>query len=196
MTLFSWPRNKYQPRNIPIAGTNLELREPTLDDYQQWKILRESSRNFLTPWEPLWPSDDLTKMGYRRRMRHIERERNNATGRTYFIRNHESDKLLGGISVMNLRRGAARSCTIGYWMGEQYAGQGIMKHAIKALAQNLLWDMNLERIEAACLPNNERSIKLLEKCGFRFEGILRNYLEINGTRQDHRRYSLTRQDLE
>ena len=179
---------------IEIPETNLLLRAPVSRDYQAWKQIRHDSREFLEPWEPKWPDNDLTRLGYRRRLKRYEKERELRTGETYFLISQPTNTPIGGISVSNIRYGVARNCNIGYWMGEEYSGKGYMKLTVIAIARHIFGDLKLCRIEAACLPNNERSSKLLESIGFEREGILRKYLEINGVRHDHILFSLLDSD--
>ena len=97
---------------------------------------------------------------------------------------------MGGIAIGNIRYGVAQSAQIGYWMGEPYAGKGFMQDAMDTLVSHAFGTMRLHRIEAACIPRNARSIRVLEKAGFTREGLLRSYLCINGTWQDHFIYAL------
>ncbi len=179
---------------IEIPETNLVLRAPVSQDYQAWKHIREASREFLEPWEPKWPENDLTRLGYRRRLKRYQQERERRTGETYFLISKSTNNPIGGITVSNIRYGVSRNCNIGYWMSEEFSGKGYMKLTVKAVARHIFNDLKLCRIEAACLPNNERSFKLLESIGFEREGHMRKYLEINGVRHDHILYSLLNTD--
>ena len=183
---------------IEIPEQNLVLRAPMSQDYQAWKHIRQTSREFLEPWEPKWPENDLTRLGYRRRLKRYEQERERRTGETYFLISKSTKTPfgipIGGITVSNIRYGVSRNCNIGYWMGEEFAGKGFMKLSVKAIARHIFEDLKLCRIEAACLPNNERSSKLLESIGFVREGHMRKYLEINGVRHDHILFSLLDKD--
>ena len=89
------------------------------------------------------------------------------------------------MTLGNVRRGVAQCGTLGYWMGEKYAGQGYMAKAVRALLRHAFLEMGLHRIEAACAPDNERSRRLLERLGFQREGYARAYLLIDGAWQDH-----------
>ena len=186
--------SKPQPKPIPLPGGKLLLREPVPGDYPGWKQVRESSREFLQPWEPSWPKDDLTRYGFRRRLKRYVWEREQKIGETYFLIRVEDELPIGGISISNIRYGVARTCNIGYWMGEEFAAKGYMGLCVTALCDHIFDNLDLHRIEAACLPHNQRSSRLLERAGFVQEGLLRDYLEIDGKRQNHLLYSLLRQD--
>ena len=173
-------------RNYPVLeGATVQLRMPSPNDYAQWADLRETSRDFLTPWEPAWAPDDLSRNAYRQRLRRYNLDYEQGNAYSFFLFDNKSDHLVGGISLSNIRRGAAQTGTIGYWMGKPYAGQGIMFDALQCVIPYAFNTLRLHRLEAACIPGNKRSVRLLEKAGFEREGLLRSYLRINGLWQDH-----------
>ena len=177
-------------RNYPVLkGATVQLRMPTPHHYIQWAQLREESRDFLTPWEPIWPQDDLTRNAYRQRLRRYARDYEQGNAFSFFLFDKKSDRLVGGISLSNIRRGAAQTGTIGYWMGKPYAGQGMMFDALQCVIPYAFHTLRLHRLEAACIPGNKRSVRLLEKAGFEREGLLRSYLRINGSWHDHCLYA-------
>lgn len=177
-----------------IRGDGVLLRLPRGRDYEGWRTLREASRRFLTPWEPLWTADELSRSAYRIRLLRYRQDARERSGYTFFVFDPAGRTLYGGVTVGQIRRGVAQSCTLGYWMGETHAGTGIMSRAVEALKPFVFDVESLHRIEAACLPSNARSIRLLEKSGFRREGYLRNYLKIAGAWEDHYIYSLLAED--
>jgi [ribosomal protein S5]-alanine N-acetyltransferase len=169
---------------INLVDNGHLLRMPRYADFDDWRELRKESKAFLQPWEPTWASDDLTLRSFRARVNRYEQEHATGTATALFIFDH-SQQLLGGITIGHIRRGAAAQCMIGYWMGERFAGKGHMKAALK-LTVNYIFDrLQLHRIEAACIPENERSIGLLEAAGFQREGYMREYLKIDGRWRDH-----------
>jgi len=176
-----------------VAGDGVTLRTPQMADYQAWADLRAASRAFLRPWEPIWPADDLTRLAYRRRLKRYVREIEQDQAYPFFVFDAEG-RLVGGVTLSQVRRGVAQTCSVGYWMGERHAGQGLMTKAVRALAPFVFTQLKLRRIEAACLPFNAASIRLLEKTGFQKEGYAREYLCIDGVWQDHLLYALLRSD--
>jgi ribosomal-protein-alanine N-acetyltransferase len=162
--------------NPTIRAARVLLRAPVLADYPQWGKLREDSRAFLAPWEPVWPADDLTKLAFRRRIRRYQREIRNGTGYPFFVFSPDGETLLGGLTLSHVQRGVAQSASLGYWMGSPFAGKGYMAAAVRAVIGFSFETLHLNRIEAACLPHNQASIRLLEKVGFRREGYARKYL--------------------
>jgi len=177
-----------------IRGGGLVLRAPTMGDYPAWASLRNESRAFLAPWEPVWPADELTRSAFRRRLRRYGRESRDDTGYGFFVFRAEDDTLVGGLSLAYVRRGVTQSCSLGYWMGERFAGRGTMTAAVTAVVPFVFGTLRLNRVEAACLPHNVASIRLLEKVGFRREGYARRYLCIAGEWQDHLLFGLVAGD--
>jgi [ribosomal protein S5]-alanine N-acetyltransferase len=193
MALFRLPSNSPPP--LAPRGLGVSLRTPRMSDFTQWAQLREFSREFLTPWEPIWPSDDLTRSGFRRRLRRYQEDMADDKAYPFLIFRESDDLLLGGITLANVRRGIVQAGTMGYWIGEPYAGRGYMTAALRVLLPSLFGELNLHRIDAACIPSNAASIRVLEKCGFVREGRARRYLCINGVWQDHYLYGLLNDDL-
>jgi ribosomal-protein-alanine N-acetyltransferase len=182
------------PTSQVIRGDRVMLRAPALADFPQWAKLRDESRSFLTPWEPIWPADDLTKLAFRRRLRRYLREIRNGTGYPFFVFSLDGETLLGGLTLAQIQRGVTQSAVVGYWMGAPYAGKGLMTAAVRAVISFAFDTLHLNRLEAACLPRNGASIRLLEKVGFTREGYARKYLCIDGRWQDHVLYGLVRDD--
>lgn len=178
-----------------LQGERLYLRAPQVSDYRAWANLRALSRDFLAPWEPLWADDDLERSAFRHRIRHYDDEAAAGTAHPFFLFHNSDSRLLGGITLGNIRRGVGQNGMIGYWTGAPYAGQGYMSEALRLLISHAFTKVRLHRLEAACIPSNERSIRLLEKAGFQREGLLRSYLKINGTWQDHLLFSLIEDDV-
>jgi ribosomal-protein-alanine N-acetyltransferase len=184
------------PFNPPglIRGERVLLRFPAMVDYSQWAALRAESRAFLSPWEPIWPADDLTRIAFRRRIRRYQREIRNGTGYPFFVFSPDGETLYGGLTLTHVQRGVTQSCSLGYWMGAAHAGKGLMTAAVKSAVAFAFDALNLNRVEAACLPNNAASIRLLEKVGFTREGYARKFLCIDGLWQDHLLYGMVRDD--
>lgn len=177
----------------PEAG-RLYLRPPAVADFTAWAQLREQSRAFLTPWEPIWPNDDLTRPAYRRRLRRYAQEMREDAGYCFFIFLNEGNQLAGGLTLSNVRRGVTQSCAIGYWMGQPFAGAGYMCEAVRAVFPFVFDRMGLHRLEAACVPDNEPSKGVLRRTGFQEEGLARRYLRINGVWRDHLLFALLDSD--
>ena len=192
MALFSLARTAF-PEPV-LRGHGLILRLPRSDDFEAWARLRDASRAHLEPWEPLWPEDDLTRPAFRRRIRRYASEFSSDQSVPFFIF-REAGELIGGITIANIRRGVAQSASIGYWIGAPFTGGGHMTDAVRLACRFGFDQVRLHRIEAACIPENEASRRVLEKAGFRREGYAREYLCIAGRWQDHLLHALLPEDL-
>ena len=179
-------RSPFAPELPPaLRGEYVTLRTPEMADHQAWASLRLVSREFLTPWEPLWPSNDLTRSAFRIRIKRYWRDIEDDAAYPFFIFANETGALLGAITLSNVRRGVAQMATLGYWIGQPYARMGHMTAAMKLIKPFAFQHLHLHRIEAACLPVNTASVALLRRSGFRDEGLACGYLKINGMWQDH-----------
>jgi ribosomal-protein-alanine N-acetyltransferase len=156
-----------------------------MSDHAEWAALREASRDFLTPWEPTWPIDDLARAAFRRRIKRYSEDQRSDIAYPFFVFRKGDNCLVGGLTLANIRRGCAQAGSLGYWMGAPYAGQGYMTDAVNAILPFAFGALRLHRVEAACIPGNVASIRLLEKTGFKREGFARQYLCIDGVWQDH-----------
>jgi [ribosomal protein S5]-alanine N-acetyltransferase len=161
-----------------VSGQGIILRRPAPEHFRQWSDLREESRAFLSPWEPRWADDRL-------RLRVQRRAVDEGTAQPFFIFDASGETMVGGINITNIRRGVAQTGTIGYWIGKPHAGKGHMTAALAALQAFARDDLRLHRLEAACLPRNGPSIRLLESAAFEREGFAKAYLRINGAWEDH-----------
>ncbi len=170
---------------LRIEGEGVFLRPARSTDYEAWKDLRAQSRAFLQPWEPTWPADDLSRAAYRRRLSAYARDRETGTAYPFFVFRSQDGALTGGITLSNVRRGVAQMGSVGYWCGQAFARQGQTLAAVRALTLFSFRTLALHRLEAACLPSNEPSRKLLNRAGFIEEGFAKDYLKINGVWRDH-----------
>jgi ribosomal-protein-alanine N-acetyltransferase len=168
-----------------LRGDGVTLRPAVSSDYFAWARLREQSRAFLTPWEPTWPEDDLTRAAFRRRLRRQAEEMARDESFAFLIFDATSEELLGGLTLGGVRRGVAQAATLGYWMGAPHAGKGHMTRAVAAVVRFGFATLRLHRIEAACIADNAPSMALLERNGFAREGFARAYLKINDAWRDH-----------
>ncbi len=179
-----------------IRGEGIYLRYPRIADYPVWAKLRGESREFLTPWEPVWADDELTRGAFRRRIKRYQKETRLDSAYVFFVLREADDALLGGVTLSNVRRGVTQCCTLGYWIGAQFARQGYMTNAVKALIPFVFKTLGLHRIEAACLTGNDASQRLLARNGFRQEGLARHYLLINGIWADHLLFALLKDEAQ
>lgn len=181
-------------RKLRLDTERLVLRPPEHRDFRLWADLRRDSREFLKPWEPTWASDHLSRKSFANRVYWAQKSIANGTAVPLFLFRREDDMLLGAITLDNIRRGPAQAGTTGYWVGEPYARQGYMREAIVALVHHAFTALDLSRIEAGCLPENTPSRRLLESCGYKYEGVAQSYLQIDGRWRNHVLYANLRYD--
>ena len=110
------------------------------------------------------------------------------------LRRDSDAAVLGAITLDNIRRGPAMSATVGYWIGQPHARRGYMREALEAVRAHVFGPLDLSRLEAACLPENAASRGLLERCGFKYEGVAQSYLQIAGRWRTHVLYAALRDD--
>jgi ribosomal-protein-alanine N-acetyltransferase len=181
-------------RKLRLDTERMILRAPVHGDYRAWAALREESREFLVPWEPTWAPDHLTRKSFTNRVYWAQRSIANGTAVPLFLIRREDEALMGAITLDNIRRGPAQAGTTGYWIGASFARQGYMREALLALVHHAFSGMDLSRIEAGCLPENTPSRRLLEACGFKYEGVAQSYLQISGRWRNHVLYANLRHD--
>ncbi len=173
---------------LRLTGRNVFLRLPQQSDFDEWAELRTKSRDFLEPWEPRWPDPPFSRREFARTVRRHTGDARSRTGFSFFILS-STGTLMGGLTLSNIRYGVCQNGELGYWMGKPFAGNGHMHDALETLCEFAFHQLRLHRIEAACIPGNERSERLLKKAGFEREGLLRSYLLIGGAWRDHHLYA-------
>lgn len=185
---------------VELKTERLTLRPARMSDYPAWARARRDSREFLSPWEPTWAPDHLTRRAFRHRVvwgrRAIRLER--AWPFMMFLTedqdDHAAGALVGAVTLDNVRRGPAQSATVGYWTAETLSRRGYMREALEEVRRFAFEDLELGRLEAGCLPENKPSRALLESCGFKYEGVAQAYLQIDGRWRDHVLYASLRHD--
>ncbi len=181
-------------RRVRIETERMTLRLPIHADWSQWSALRADSAAFLTPWEPVWSHDHLARRAFTNRVYWANRAEAQGTALPLMLIRRQDQRLLGAITLDNIRRGPAQTGTLGYWVGAPHARQGYMREAILGVVHHAFTQLDLSRIEAACLPENAASRGVLEKCGFKYEGVAQSYLQINGRWRNHVLYANLRGD--
>jgi ribosomal-protein-alanine N-acetyltransferase len=188
-----WPWSSPE-QLIHLRGRTVSLRLPQMRDYGAWYQLRRDSHAFLKPFEPRWTEADLGRRVFSMRVRRARQEAEQGTDYTFFIfLNDGTETLVGGVTLSNIRRRAAQFVSLGYWMGESFAGRGLMSEAVGVVLSFTFETLDLHRAHAAFLPHNIASRRVLEKNGFVEEGFAERYLQIDGRWEDHVMMGLTRE---
>ena len=181
-------------RKPKVETERMTLRLPAHQDYRAWADLRHVSIDHLTQWEPVRAADHLSRRAFTNRVYWAARAEAQGTALALVLVRREDKQLLGAITLDNIRRGPVQAGTLGYWIGEPFARQGFMREAIQSVVHYAFQTLDLSRIEAACLPENAASRGVLEKCGFKYEGVAQSYLQINGRWRNHVLYANLRHD--
>jgi ribosomal-protein-alanine N-acetyltransferase len=192
MVMLNW----FVPDPTPVlTGTRVVLRPPRSRDYEAWRRLRRDSREFLKPYEPRWTEADLNRQAYGTRLLRGRSEARRGTDFSFLIfeQTAQGEALAGGLTISNIRRRAAQYANLGYWMGEAFAGRGLMSEAVAVVLPFYFNSLGLHRLHAAFLPHNIASRRVLEKNGFVEEGYAEKYLQIDGKWADHVLFALTRE---
>ncbi len=174
--------------DVTLEGPNIILRMPDVGDWRAWTKLREISASYLVTWEPLWPPDAVTQGFYMRQWRRFARRWVQDREYAFLIFRRASGNqeggLLGGITVTDIKRSVYQVGTLGYWTGAPFAGQGIMHEAISLILPFAFEQLGLHRIEATVMLENERSLRLLRRLGFREVGLSKHNMQIEGAWRD------------
>jgi ribosomal-protein-alanine N-acetyltransferase len=154
--------------------------------------LRVRNRRFLEPWEPVRDEGFFTPAGQRATVRAALRERDE--GRVLpFVVVHDG-AVIGAVNLSGIVRGIFENAYLGYWIDEAHGGRGLMTEAVRLVATHAFGAAGLHRIQAAVIPRNTGSLRVLEKLGFREEGLAERYLRINGRWEDHKLFAVTREE--
>ena len=179
-----------------IETDRLVLRAPHRKDHAEWAKVREESRKHLERWEPTWSEHEFTPRSYRRRVRWYREGAKSDSSYSFFVRTKKDDRLIGGVTLDAVRRGTTQRAVLGYWLSASETGHGYMTEAVRAAVNYAFTKLNLHRIEAASIPENVDSIRVLERTGFEREGYMRSYIRIDGRWQDHLLFALLAPDAE
>jgi len=177
-----------------IDGAPVILRALRGKDRREWETLRTENVEWLRPWEATSPEPVARRLTFRQLVRQFDREA--ADGRLQPFVIETEGRLVGQMHIFGIAWGSLRSASAGYWVAESVAGQGIMPLALAAACDHAFLGLGLHRVEVNIRPENTSSLRVVEKLGFRDEGLRRCYLHIAGEWRDHRSFALTSQDLD
>ena len=180
LNAYSLKKNLFQ-----ITGQKVILRPPQYSDWKAWADERKKNKLYLQPWEPLWSINELERSSFVKRVRMFERLSHNDQAYSFLIFTSDNEDFIGEVNISNVQRGIIQSCTIGYWIAKDCEGKGMMSESLELVKEFIFNELKLHRIEAACLPHNMPSLKVLLKNGFIKEGTARKLLKINDKWQDH-----------
>lgn len=158
-----------------------------LSDVEELTELLRVNRDFLKPWSPAW-DDEFFTVERQQELAHDALELHRAGSMVPWVICDEHGRVAGRLNLNGIVRGALQSAAVGYWVGEQFNGQGLAGHAAAEAVAHSRDVLGLHRLQAETLVHNIASQRVLEKNGFSRYGMAPEYLKIDGTWQDHLMY--------
>lgn len=185
-----WPATLTARR---VGGAPVILRPLHVKERRQWEALRAENIEWLRPWEATSPEPTAAGLSFRQLLRQFDREAGEGRLQPFVI--ETEGRLVGQMHLFGIAWGSLRSASAGYWVAQSVAGQGIVPFALAAACDHAFLVLGLHRVEVNIRPENTASLRVVEKLGFREEGLRRLYLHIDGQWRDHRSFALTTEDL-
>lgn len=176
-----------------LDSKRVYIRRLEMDDLQSLLDLRVRNRHFFKPFEPVTSDYHYTVEGQQEILDKLQNNWEDGSGYGFGIFLSNEDRLIGRVNLSNVVRGAWESCTMGYFLDETWNGHGLTTEAVDLVIGFAFGPGELHRVQAAVMPRNVGSIRVLEKVGFRYDGFAEFYLKINGVWEDHNLYSITRE---
>lgn len=193
--------SSWLPRPVlPVLETErLVLRGLSNRDYDAWMHLRWVNAQWLKPWDPTDPTGQGPTSSYRQMVRNHRDAAREGSGYSWVVMRRQPQsaaaELIGQVSISGVQYGAARTASIGYWIDHAHAGQGYTPEAVAVAADYCYATLGLHRLEINIRPENQASLRVVQKLGFRDEGLRERFLHIDGDWRDHRTFALNREDF-
>jgi len=182
-----------------LESQRLLLRQLTVADASEFSMLRYANFAWLKPWDPTTPEGPPPMLTFKQMIREKNAAAREGTGYSWVLTlpqlHSGKPPIIGQVSVSGVQWGAARTASIGYWIDSSHAGFGLMPEACALVVDYCFGVLGLHRLEINIRPENEPSLKVVHKLGFRDEGLRRAYLHIDGQWRDHRTFALNREEL-
>jgi ribosomal-protein-alanine N-acetyltransferase len=184
-----------QTAPFELAGLRITLRTLRESDYEPWHEVRVRCRSWLVPWEPRPAGappapEDRSSFAARCALRERERQIGSGFGFGIFV----GERFVGELTLSSIQRGPFQSASIGYWVDQACAGQGLVPEAVVVALRFAFEVLGLHRVEISIIPRNAASRRVTEKLDLRLEGISERFLEIDGEWEDHVRYAMTSEE--
>lgn len=186
----SWP--------VTLAAGEIGLRPIRHRDRGEWTAVRQQNVQWLAPWEASNPDPGGYLPTYHEMVRALSRQARVGAGLPFVITRQLQNsvpRLVGQLTVSGIVYGSAMTATLGYWVDSRYAGRGIAPTAVALATDHCFLSLGLHRMEINIRPENAASLRVVEKLGFRDEGIRPRYLHIAGQWADHRSFALTTEEV-
>lgn len=190
--------------SLPIWPVTLDcgdliLRPIRLRDQREWLEVRRRNQQWLAPWEASNPDPAGGLPSYPQMVRSLNRQARQGTALPWLITerrpNSRRPVLVGQLTVSSIVWGSAMTATLGYWVDKDRAGHGIAPTAVAMATDHCFRTLGLHRMEINIRPENGPSLRVVEKLGFRDEGLRPRFLHIGGDWTDHRSFALTSEEV-
>ena len=165
-----------------LTHGDLKLRVAKLRDSKELEKIILGNREWLRPWEATNPHAP-NSFDVKAQLRGLLRQLSDESGMPFVI--EVQGKLQGQLNVANVMYGSVSSAVLGYWISPDVAGQGVMPTAVALVTDYLMDHVGLHRVEINVRPENLASLRVIQKLGFRYEGLKQRYIHINGDWRDH-----------
>lgn len=184
---------------VTLACGDLVLRPIKLRDKTEWTTVRARNAAWLQPWEASNPANQGQLPTFGGMVRVLNQQAREATALPFIITERVPGKpkpaIVGQLTVSSIMWGSAMTATLGYWVDQDRAGRGIVPTAVAMATDHCFRQLGLHRMEINIRPENVASLRVVEKLGFRDEGLRPRYLHINGQWADHRSFALTEEEV-
>jgi ribosomal-protein-alanine N-acetyltransferase len=175
-----------------LRDGDITIRPVRLRDARALERELLENRTWLRKWEATNPVGPMS-FDVRASIRHLQSNARAGLGLPFII--EYRGELAGQLNVSSISYGSVSMATIGYWVSERFAGKGLTPTAVALASDHCFFSVGLHRIEICIRPENEPSLRVVEKLGFRYEGLRRRYIHINGDWRDHFCFALTVEEL-
>lgn len=176
-----------------LSSGEITLRPLTYSDGRAWRATRRANAAWLRPWDATAPpGSNARPSSFRSLVWRLHRQAR--AGTTYPFAVEVDGRFAGQVTVNNIVRGSAQFASVGYWLGQEYAGRGVMPRAVAMVIDHCFTTAGLHRIEIAIRPENSNSLRVVEKLELREVGYAPKFLHIDGAWRDHRIYAVTREE--
>lgn len=178
---------------VVLSEGSVVLRPLRLRDARQWRAVRAANAEWLAPWEATHPDAGALAPTYAQMVRSFSREAR--AGRMLPFAIDLEGELVGQVTVSGIAWGSLRSGQVGYWIDRRMAGRGIVPTAVALTVDHCFFTLGLHRMEVNIRPENHASLRVVQKLGFRPEGLRRRYLHIDGAWRDHATFAVNAEEV-
>jgi [ribosomal protein S5]-alanine N-acetyltransferase len=175
-----------------LVNGDIKLRVAKMRDSKQLEKLILGNRPWLRPWEATNP-ESPNSFDVRGQLRGLLRQLDDQSGMPFVI--EVQGQVQGQLNVANVMYGSVSSAVLGYWVSPEVAGRGVIPTAVALVTDYLMDQVGLHRVEINVRPENTASLRVIQKLGFRYEGLKQRYIHINGDWRDHYVFALTTEEL-